>query len=29
VSQLFELVRVLFHGHVALAEFTELIHLPL
>jgi hypothetical protein len=28
-SQLYELVRVLFHGHVALVEFTELIRLPL
>jgi hypothetical protein len=28
-SQLYELVRVLFHGHVALAEFTELICLSL
>jgi hypothetical protein len=28
-SPLYELVRVLFHGHVALAEFTELICLSL
>jgi hypothetical protein len=28
-SQLYELVHVLFHGHVALAELTEIIRLSL